>query len=176
MANISITRRCNRGCSYCFAMHEMARDLATDMPPETYEAALGFLKRSGITEVRLLADSDDFVGPDPRQQINQVEPSRLKCNPVVDILPEGDCIVCYALSCFRRFPLPFEGNRNDLVRSFTEELSPMLSMGIYRECACCDYLARRMCDGGCRARRVLCDCVQVHYSRLIVNQQERDTT
>ena len=54
MANLSITRRCRRHCSYCFAKHELSREAFTDMPLETYEAALGFLQRSGFPEVRLL--------------------------------------------------------------------------------------------------------------------------
>ena len=54
MANISITRNCHRHCRFCFARHELARDRMADMPPETYEAALDFLERSGFPEARLL--------------------------------------------------------------------------------------------------------------------------
>jgi hypothetical protein len=79
----------------------------------------------------------------------------VRCNPVVDILPEGDCIACYALSRFRRFPLPPEGSRDDLVSLFDGELSPVLPAGVYRECVQCSYREKGICGGGCRARRAL---------------------
>ena len=77
----------------------------------------------------------------------------VRCSPVVDILPEGDCIACYALSRFRRLPLPSEGTRDEVVSAFDDELSQVLPVGVYRECAHCDYRVRNMCNGGCRARR-----------------------
>jgi radical SAM protein with 4Fe4S-binding SPASM domain len=79
----------------------------------------------------------------------------MRCRTVLDILPEGDCIACYALSRFRRFPLPSAGGYTDLVSSFDSELSPMLPAGIHRECLLCDYREKKLCDGGCRARRAL---------------------
>lgn len=82
-----------------------------------------------------------------------VEAIGVRCTPVVDILPEGDCIACYALSRFRRLPLSSAGKRQDLVSSFDHELTPALPVGIYRECAQCSYRAAGMCNGGCRARR-----------------------
>jgi len=361
MANISITRRCTRHCSYCFAKHELSRKTATDMPPEIYEAALAFLQRSGFPEARLLGgeptghplfceylnraldrgfrvvvfsgglvpmpvlkhmadlpaegfsmvlnaagpagDSEalvrrqreicrmlgakvmlgvnilssnddtgylfdwveeydlcrtvrvgiahpiwggtnDFFRLRGRRVISiferlvttgaemgveigfdcgftpcmfsrefvdahrdifalagtdsgapdavglaakqctatsdagnyavglqsfasegsagrtamppaQIEAVGVRCSPVVDILPEGDCIACYALSRFRRFPLPSEGTRSDLVSLFDDELSPVLPAGVYRECVQCDYRDKGMCSGGCRARRAM---------------------
>ena len=79
----------------------------------------------------------------------------VRCNPVIDILPEGDCIACYALSRFRRFPIPETGGRNDLVSSFINELLPTLPIGVYRECLHCDFRIKNMCQGGCRARRAM---------------------
>ena len=54
MANLCITRRCRRHCSFCFARHELARDSTMDMPPETYATALAFLKHSDFPEARIL--------------------------------------------------------------------------------------------------------------------------
>jgi radical SAM protein with 4Fe4S-binding SPASM domain len=101
------------------------------------------------------ADCDDFMDDDLSLQTGRVVSIGMRCNPVVDILPEGDCIACYALSRFRRFPMPTGGTLDDLHRTFINELLPMLPVGIHRECAYCDYLARDMCGGGCRARRAL---------------------
>jgi len=56
MANISITLACNRDCAYCFAVgaEDRARGRGAHMPLDVFEAALDFLERSGIPEVRLL--------------------------------------------------------------------------------------------------------------------------
>ncbi|MFQ5603678.1 MAG: radical SAM protein [bacterium] len=56
MANLSITSKCNRACSYCFAMEKLGKlpDLQSFMSLTQYERALHFLQRSGINEVRLL--------------------------------------------------------------------------------------------------------------------------
>jgi len=351
MANISITRRCRRHCSYCFAKHELARNRTVDMPPETYDAALRFLQRSAFPEARLLGGeptehprfseyvdlalergflvvvfsggivpqpalahmaslpaggfmvvlntvdpagdgeplanrhreicrtlgrkvmlgvnirsshddpiylfdwvtkydlrrtirvgithpiwggtndffklggpriisvlerlvaigaeigvtvsfdcgftpcmfSREFVdahpdlfaqtsnGPDgpgacdgeydasgartkdpagcavqtSKSPAIPVEATGMGCRTALDILPEGDCIACYALSRFRRFPLPSAGGYTDLVSSFDRELSPVLPAGIHHECLLCDYREKKLCDGGCRARRAL---------------------
>jgi hypothetical protein len=79
----------------------------------------------------------------------------MRCAPIVDILPEGDCIACYALSRFRRFPLPANGGRDDLVDAFNQQLLPVLPLGLHRECAFCDHREKGVCGGGCRARRAL---------------------
>ena len=101
------------------------------------------------------ADSDDFVDHDHGRHAGRERSIGMRCDPVVDILPEGDCIACYALSRFLRIPLRSGGSRNDLVRSFANKLLPMLPMGIHRECEYCNYQKRSMCSGGCRARRAL---------------------
>jgi hypothetical protein len=93
----------------------------------------------------------------PEQELieNRFEPIGVRCNSIVDILPEGTCIACYALSRFVRIPLPSKGKRNDLVSRLDCELMPLLPTGIYRECADCTYREKGMCNGGCRARRAL---------------------
>ena len=323
MANLSITRRCRRGCSYCFAKHELARSRTVDMPPEVYEAALRFLQRSAIPEARLLGgeptehprfieyvnsalergfrvvvfsgglvpqpaldfmaslptgpfmislnsadpahDEESLVSrqreicralgrkvvlgvnltsseqdpvhlfdwikeydllrrirlgitqpiwggrnesfelrspgpipllerlvetgeangvavdfdcgftpcmfsprfveahPDlfaPRDRSSEPSairgrPIGMRCGAVLDVLPEGDCIACYALSRFRRLALPPKGVCTDVVSSFARELSSFLPVGIYPECLKCDYREKNLCGGGCRARRAL---------------------
>jgi radical SAM protein with 4Fe4S-binding SPASM domain len=54
MANLSLTARCNRDCSYCFARQALGELGTETMPMERYEQSLDFLQRSGISEVRLL--------------------------------------------------------------------------------------------------------------------------
>lgn len=100
-----------------------------------------------------LAQSDDSAGQGKKALKGRIEAVGVRCNPVVDILPEGDCIACYALSRFRRLRLPPGGARNELVSAFDEALLPVLPVGVHRECAHCDYRMKGMCGGGCRARR-----------------------
>jgi hypothetical protein len=101
------------------------------------------------------ANSDGSVEPAQKAPATRMKAVGVRCSPVVDILPEGDCIACYALSRFRRLPLPAKGHHNDLVSFFDAELSPVLPAGVHRECPQCDYQEKDMCSGGCRARRAL---------------------
>jgi radical SAM protein with 4Fe4S-binding SPASM domain len=338
MANISITRRCRRNCGYCFAKHELARNKEPDMPPQIYEAALDFLRRSGFPQARLLGGeptehprfrqyvdraieqgfsviiftgglvpesvleymaalpengfsivlntanpahepealvsrqrdlcstlgskvilgvnirfsnqdhshvfdwvnefglrrtvrvgiahpiwgggnsffrlggpgmvpvfeqfweqgnkldihvgfdcgftpcmfSQEFVyanaglfrqfrddmdlrrhrSADPAGRAGSAsvvhdEAVGMRCSPVIDILPDGNCIPCYALSRFSRTPLPSLGDRNEIVNFFDSELSLVLPAGAHRECTQCDYRQNEMCGGGCRARSAM---------------------
>lgn len=334
MANLSITRRCRRGCSYCFAKHERERDGVVDMPSDVFDRGVSFLERAGIPEVRLLGGeptehpefreyvsrarqrgfrvvvfsgglipenaleyiaslpTEDFqlilnaadpsvdpgglvrqqerlcgilgdkvmlginigsfgqrpvhllhwigqyglqrtlrVGlthptlggsnawlriPNPRvvglleglyaaaaqagihigfdcgftpcmfsesfvrenrdlfsapptgdldRRAAPVEgggsparPQRAsigRCSSVIDVLPDGTCIACYALSRVLRIPLPERADRKDLLHTFETKLTSMVPSGVFRACGRCRYLENGMCDGGCRARRAM---------------------
>jgi len=76
-----------------------------------------------------------------------------RCNPIIDVLPEGSVISCYALSRFRRVPLTGGSTRDGLVAMFDEELELLLPIGVYRDCALCEFRSSGRCNGGCRARR-----------------------
>jgi radical SAM protein with 4Fe4S-binding SPASM domain len=102
-----------------------------------------------------VAHFDDSAGQGKKVPKDQIKAVGVRCNAVVDILPEGDCIACYALSRFRRLRLPLRGVRNELVSAFDEALLPVLPVGVHRECGHCDYRTKGMCGGGCRARRAL---------------------
>ena len=56
MSNISITQRCNRGCSYCFAeeMMKSATGPNAFMSLDEFEQSLNFLERSGVHVATLL--------------------------------------------------------------------------------------------------------------------------
>jgi hypothetical protein len=92
---------------------------------------------------------------DPGREVSEdlIEAIGVRCSPVVDILPEGNCIACYALSRVCRFPLPSDRDRDDLASLFDRMLSPILPVGVFRECTHCEYRTHGMCGGGCRARR-----------------------
>ena len=56
MANICLTSACNRSCPYCFALDAHGRNApaTSHMPMLTFLKALEFLKRSNISQARLL--------------------------------------------------------------------------------------------------------------------------
>jgi hypothetical protein len=78
-----------------------------------------------------------------------------RCNTIVDVLPEGETIACYALSRFLRLPLADGVTRYELVSVFDREVDRVIPAGVYKECAWCEYRAEGRCGGGCRARRAL---------------------
>lgn len=79
----------------------------------------------------------------------------MRCNTIVDILPEGDAIACYALSRFMRLPITDGVTREEMISVFDRELERAVPAGAYRECAWCEYRLDGRCGGGCRARKAL---------------------
>lgn len=73
MANLSITARCNRKCSYCFAMETLdalGGDVA-HMSLDGFERSLDFLQRSGMEEARLLG-GEPTIHPDFPSMVDRV--------------------------------------------------------------------------------------------------------
>jgi MoaA/NifB/PqqE/SkfB family radical SAM enzyme len=101
------------------------------------------------------ADSVGAANADKKTLLNRMDPIGMRCGPVVDILPDGDCISCYALSRFLRLPLPSDGSHSELVSCFNRALSSALPLGIFRDCFLCPYREQGVCNGGCRARKAL---------------------
>ncbi|MBA4387379.1 MAG: hypothetical protein C0404_05320 [Verrucomicrobia bacterium] len=74
-----------------------------------------------------------------------------RCSPVVDILPEGDTIPCYALS--KAFRLPHgSGNRAEVMERFDGMRKEYRISGAGRECGACGYRESGLCTGGCLSR------------------------
>lgn len=79
----------------------------------------------------------------------------LRCNAIVDVLPEGEVIACYALSRAWRLPLTDIDTRDSLAAVLDGEMGSLLPWGAYRDCAFCEYMSKGLCVGGCRARRAV---------------------
>jgi MoaA/NifB/PqqE/SkfB family radical SAM enzyme len=78
------------------------------------------------------------------------------CGPIVDILPEGDAIACYALKDVVRIPLGETATRQGLIATLEEHLDRLVpAAGTYEMCAACAHHAAGRCNGGCRARQGL---------------------
>ena len=78
------------------------------------------------------------------------------CGPIVDILPEGDAIACYALADAVRIPLGETATRQGLIATLEEHLDRLVpAAGTYEMCAACAHRTAGRCNGGCRARQGL---------------------
>jgi radical SAM protein with 4Fe4S-binding SPASM domain len=74
-----------------------------------------------------------------------------RCNPILDILPDGRVISCYPLSEFHCEPLPEDKDASWLRKRFESKLAPYRSTGIFRECSVCSLHESGNCNGGCLA-------------------------
>ncbi len=74
MANLLVTSRCNRRCSFCFARKRLSRARSEgvwrDISPDEFHRYMGFLKRSDIHELRLLG-GEPTLHPDFREMVGQ---------------------------------------------------------------------------------------------------------
>jgi hypothetical protein len=74
-----------------------------------------------------------------------------RCNPILDILPDGQVIACYPLARLQREPLPGEHDASWLRAQFEKKLKSFGIPGIFRECSVCVLRANGACLGGCLA-------------------------
>lgn len=74
-----------------------------------------------------------------------------RCNPILDILPDGSVISCFPLSGFGRGPLDPAWDADQLRKWFEQKLSPYRKVGIYPECSNCVLKQEGKCNGGCLA-------------------------
>lgn len=77
-----------------------------------------------------------------------------RCGPIVDVLPEGDAIACFALSRAPHVPLATTATRADCVAAFDAWFEAQPHSGIFADCETCAHRAVGRCGGGCRARQL----------------------
>jgi len=94
--------------------------------------------------------SPDFAAGHPRLMAQ----TGTRCGPVVDVLPEGDAIACFALSRAPHAVLGADGTRAEGVAVFDAWFEAQPHAGIFSECAACAHRAAGRCGGGCRARQL----------------------
>jgi MoaA/NifB/PqqE/SkfB family radical SAM enzyme len=75
----------------------------------------------------------------------------LRCNPILDVLPDGRVISCYPLARDRSEELTRQSHARDLVARFTRAQSSTRTIGLYRDCAECSWQQSGQCVGGCLA-------------------------
>jgi MoaA/NifB/PqqE/SkfB family radical SAM enzyme len=72
-----------------------------------------------------------------------------RCNPILDINPQGEAIHCYPLADFA--VLPLDGTAQAMRDRFIALTAPYRQAGIFKECSICAYRAAGECTGGCLA-------------------------
>lgn len=79
----------------------------------------------------------------------------LRCNPIVDILPGGDAISCFALSNHARLPTRAFQNVDEVRARFSALQNWDRPLTLFRECDNCAWRARGECSGGCLSGSLL---------------------
>ena len=75
----------------------------------------------------------------------------VRCNPILDILPNGRVVSCYPLAGVYSVPLPFDLDASRLRAQFQEKMSHYRTLGVFRECSVCALRKTGECVGGCLA-------------------------
>lgn len=72
-----------------------------------------------------------------------------RCNPILDILPEGQVISCFPLANFQQELILEDMKDADLRQIFINKQKPFRSMMLYKKCHTCEYRLHGYCVGGC---------------------------
>jgi hypothetical protein len=75
----------------------------------------------------------------------------LRCNPILDILPNGKVVSCYPLASLEQLSLTLEHSAEQMQHVFEEKFAPFRRLGIFSQCADCRQRRDGSCRGGCLA-------------------------
>jgi MoaA/NifB/PqqE/SkfB family radical SAM enzyme len=73
----------------------------------------------------------------------------LRCNPILDLLPDGKFISCYPLATHATVPLPLYDDAAAVRAAFISRQESDRQFMLYKDCETCDWRARGECTGGC---------------------------
>ncbi len=73
------------------------------------------------------------------------------CGPVCDIDVHGRMIHCFPLAAMSGVEAETSLDATGIRQLLATQLAPYRSVGVYRQCSRCRFLARGECTGGCRA-------------------------
>jgi len=77
--------------------------------------------------------------------------TRFICRPIIDVGTDLSAWSCFATSTLDRTHLAQYGQREDLVRFFTDRRRAYRQFGVHDRCHTCKHKRRGICDGGCLA-------------------------
>ena len=75
------------------------------------------------------------------------------CQPILDILPDGRVVACFALCNWGKRSFK-ESNAETLRHEFSESLSAFQTIGVFKTCSICEYKKRDLCTGGGVCRKI----------------------
>ena len=75
----------------------------------------------------------------------------LRCNPILDVLPDGKVVSCYPLATHTTEVLPENHDASWLRKQFETTQQPDRAFMLYQACTTCSWRARGQCTGGCLA-------------------------
>jgi radical SAM protein with 4Fe4S-binding SPASM domain len=120
---------------------------------------LDFIQRSNKEKLKVNLDCGFvpcmFAGADADSWEQIADVFECRCNPILDILPDGRVVSCYSLADFHCEPLPEDKNAAWLRERFMKKLMPYAGFGIFRECAQCPLPGQGYCSGGCVSTSLL---------------------
>ena len=73
----------------------------------------------------------------------------LRCNPILDLLPDGQVISCYPLATHETAALGPDRDAQGMRVHFSRRQEPDRRFMLYRECESCSWRERGECTGGC---------------------------
>jgi MoaA/NifB/PqqE/SkfB family radical SAM enzyme len=74
-----------------------------------------------------------------------------RCNPILDLLPDGTLISCYPLAGFGRVAIEAVEDGRQARSLFGQRFAPFKTIGVFPECCHCRAFREKSCVGGCRA-------------------------
>jgi hypothetical protein len=74
-----------------------------------------------------------------------------RCNPILDVLCDGDVVSCYPLASLHHEPLTDTADAPALREAFQEALARYRPAGVFPECSTCTLRQQGDCSGGCLA-------------------------
>ncbi len=114
-----------------------------------------FGRRARESGVRLTLDCGwvPCMFPPGALEVLGIDPAEAgrRCNPILDILPDGSVISCYPLASRGRERLPTTRDAAWLRRRFHTTLTADRAFTLYPHCRRCSWRERGACTGGCLA-------------------------
>lgn len=89
------------------------------------------------------------------KEIGMDELLRPHCEPIPDILPDGNIIPCYSLSSVSQMKLNSDLTSKDIFENFINHIPEYHNFGIFKICSICKYKKSKICQGGCSAHKIL---------------------
>ncbi len=88
----------------------------------------------------------------------------LRCNPILDILPNGEVISCYALSSHYTDKINPNDTSQRIQKRFTQRQAQERTITLYKHCNNCQWKKKGECVGGCLSS-------SMQRQRRAINQQ-----